>query len=92
MKSIAIGAIQIYQKVFSPVVGRACRFTPTCSVYTGEAIKKYGVGKGIVLGMRRIARCHPFSRGGFDPLDPERGGLTSAHHHEHSRIGRRAES
>ena len=45
-----------------------CRFEPTCSQYTYQAVEKYGVIKGLVLGLKRIIRCHPFSKGGFDPL------------------------
>jgi len=46
----------------------ACRFTPTCSQYTYQAVEKYGAMKGLYLGIRRIIRCHPWSKGGFDPL------------------------
>ncbi|MCG2685954.1 membrane protein insertion efficiency factor YidD [Candidatus Parcubacteria bacterium] len=47
---------------------RACRFTPTCSQYTYEAVEKYGVGKGLWLGLKRVLRCHPWSPGGYDPV------------------------
>lgn len=46
----------------------ACRFTPTCSEYTYEAVKKYGSAKGIITGLKRIVRCHPWSKGGYDPV------------------------
>nr|WP_267314034.1 membrane protein insertion efficiency factor YidD [Desulfosediminicola ganghwensis] len=57
-----------YQYLISPLLPPSCRFTPTCSAYTIEALKKYGAIRGTYLGIRRILRCHPFSRGGYDPL------------------------
>ncbi len=66
MKKIAIFLIRIYQLLLSPLFGRNCRFTPTCSVYTSEAIKKHGLLKGIFLGGKRLAKCHPFHPGGVD--------------------------
>lgn len=65
---ILIFFIRVYQRVISPHLGKNCRFYPTCSQYTIEAIRKYGPFKGFFLGMRRILRCHPFSKGGYDPL------------------------
>ena len=61
-------AIRGYQLVLSPVLGPACRFYPSCSEYTIQAIQQYGFGKGVYLGVRRLLRCHPFHPGGFDPL------------------------
>ena len=66
MKKIALFLIRIYQLLLSPLLGRNCRFYPTCSVYTSEAIKKYGFLKGIFLGGKRLAKCHPFHPGGVD--------------------------
>lgn len=63
-----IAAIRFYQKGLSPLKPPVCRFEPTCSAYTLEAVEKYGSLKGVWLGFRRILRCHPFSRGGFDPV------------------------
>ncbi len=68
MKKIALFLIRIYQLLLSPLFGRNCRFTPTCSVYTSEAIKKHGFLKGIYLGGKRLAKCHPFHPGGVDPV------------------------
>ena len=71
MKKIFIFIIKGYHKYISPILPRACRFEPTCSVYTAEAIEKFGVIRGILLGTWRILRCNPFSRGGYDPV-PEK--------------------
>jgi len=68
MKYILIFFIKIYQKAISPFYPLRCRFTPTCSEYTIQALKKYGVFKGLYLGIKRIARCRPSCKGGFDPL------------------------
>lgn len=59
-------AIRIYQVLLSPLIGRQCRFYPTCSNYTQEAIARYGLIKGIFLGARRLLKCHPFHSGGID--------------------------
>lgn len=68
MKSLALALIRFYKKFISPALPSACRFEPTCSVYTYQAIEKYGVMKGSWMGMKRIARCHPFHPGGYDPV------------------------
>tara|TARA_B100000900_G_scaffold63856_1_gene49314 strand:- start:168 stop:389 length:222 start_codon:yes stop_codon:yes gene_type:complete len=65
---IFIGPIKIYQILISPLLGPSCRFTPTCSQYTIEAIQKYGPLKGAWLGFRRILRCHPWGGCGHDPV------------------------
>jgi putative membrane protein insertion efficiency factor len=60
--------IRIYKYTLSPLLPNACRYTPTCSQYAEEAIHKYGIVKGIWLGTKRIARCHPWGGSGYDPL------------------------
>ena len=68
MKQIFLGMIRLYQMTWSQVMPPSCRFSPTCSEYTYEAIEKYGFFKGSWLGVRRLARCHPFNPGGYDPV------------------------
>ena len=68
MKRFALKLIRFYQLALSPVMLPSCRFTPTCSQYTYEAISEFGLVKGVWLGMRRLARCHPFHPGGYDPV------------------------
>ena len=68
MRRVCIFLIKIYQKTLSPFLGKSCRFTPSCSQYTIVAIKEYGVFKGIFMGIKRIIRCNPFSKGGYDPV------------------------
>ncbi|HEX6241106.1 MAG TPA: membrane protein insertion efficiency factor YidD [Polyangiales bacterium] len=59
--------IRLYQLALSPLFGRVCRFEPSCSRYTARCIELHGAGRGSWLGLRRIARCHPFHPGGYDP-------------------------
>ncbi|MGA2266641.1 MAG: membrane protein insertion efficiency factor YidD [Phycisphaerae bacterium] len=59
---------RLYQVTLSPLLGRHCRFAPTCSNYFIEAVERHGALAGGWLGLRRLLRCHPFSRGGFDPV------------------------
>lgn len=69
MKRILIFLIKIYRKYISPLKGRpTCIYTPTCSLYAMEALQKYGAIKGTYLAVRRVLRCHPFARGGYDPV------------------------
>lgn len=67
MKKILLFLISIYQKI-SGLTPAVCRFYPTCSEYTKQAIQKYGVLKGCWLGIKRICRCHPYNDGGYDPV------------------------
>jgi hypothetical protein len=68
VKLIAVYILRFYQLAISPFLPPSCRFTPTCSEYTIQAVTKYGFWKGTWLGVRRLARCHPFSAGGYDPV------------------------
>ncbi|MDH4067818.1 MAG: membrane protein insertion efficiency factor YidD [Dehalococcoidia bacterium] len=68
MTRLALGVIRLYQNTASRVLPHACRFQPTCSNYTLEAIKKYGFARGSWMGAKRIIRCNPFSEGGYDPV------------------------
>ena len=68
MKGLFITMIRFYQRYISPLTPPACRYTPTCSQYTLEAIQKYGAFKGTWLGIKRICRCHPWGGSGYDPV------------------------
>ena len=68
MKELALAFIRFYKRFISPILPPSCRFEPTCSVYTYQAIERYGVVKGGWLGLKRIARCHPLNPGGYDPV------------------------
>ena len=67
-RRILAGLIRLYQLVISPALPAACRFTPSCSHYAHEAITRHGALRGSWLAARRLARCHPFHPGGFDPV------------------------
>ena len=68
MKTLAIYLLRGYKLLISPMFPPSCRFTPTCSEYAAEALGKHGFIKGSALGIKRILRCHPFSPGGYDPV------------------------
>lgn len=68
IKKAILNIIRFYQYGISPLFGPNCRFNPTCSQYTYEAIVEHGIIKGIYLGIKRILRCNPFFRGGYDPV------------------------
>ena len=69
MKKSLIFLIKVYRKIISPLKGRpTCIYTPTCSQYAIEALEKYGFMEGSFLSIKRILRCHPFAKGGYDPV------------------------
>jgi uncharacterized protein len=65
---LIVGLIQFYRRYLSPMLPPMCRYSPSCSLYTVQAIEKYGVLRGVSMGILRVLRCHPFARGGFDPV------------------------
>jgi len=68
MQRAIVTMLRGYKQFVSPLLPSACRFYPTCSEYMMEAIERYGVPRGVWMGMRRIGRCHPFHAGGYDPV------------------------
>ena len=68
MKALAVGLIVFYQRAVSPYLPSGCRYTPTCSHYSADAIAGHGVMKGSWLTLRRLARCHPLGGKGYDPV------------------------
>ena len=68
MKQVALALIRGYQRYVSRVLPSSCRFHPSCSVFTYEAIERYGLLRGGWMGVKRIARCHPLNEGGYDPV------------------------
>jgi putative membrane protein insertion efficiency factor len=67
-KETGITLIKAYRRFVSPMLPPTCRFTPSCSLYTLQAVERYGLIRGSFMGARRVLRCHPFSKGGFDPV------------------------
>jgi len=68
MKKLLLACIAFYRRHISPLRPPCCRFIPTCSAYAYEAITKYGAAKGLWLAIRRLLKCHPFHKGGYDPV------------------------
>lgn len=67
-KETGITLIKAYRRFVSPMLPPSCRFTPSCSLYMLQAVERYGLIRGSLMGARRVLRCHPFSKGGFDPV------------------------
>lgn len=68
MKQVALFCLRLYKVVVSPFLPAACRYVPTCSEYTAEAVARHGLLRGAAMGLWRILRCNPFARGGYDPV------------------------
>ncbi len=68
MRRVLIGAVRAYRLLLSPWLGSSCRFEPTCSLYTLQALERHGALAGSYLGARRLLRCHPWCAGGLDPV------------------------
>ena len=69
IRKLFILPIILYQRLLSPILPSSCRFTPTCSEYTKQAIIKHGIIRGTYLGIKRISKCHPWGKSGYDPID-----------------------
>jgi putative membrane protein insertion efficiency factor len=78
-RGAVIGLLRLYKKLISPLLPPACRFQPTCSEYAIDAVEIYGVARGGFMAIRRLLRCHPFSKGGFDPVPPSSSTLEHPH-------------
>ena len=72
LRALVRGAIRVYQRAISPLFPPTCRFYPTCSAYALTSVERFGVLKGGWMAVRRIARCHPFNPGGYDPVPDAR--------------------
>ena len=73
IKRVLLAFLRAYQRVLSPLLGPRCRFLPSCSEYACECLERHGAGRGSWLALRRLARCHPFGKSGFDPVPPASG-------------------
>jgi putative membrane protein insertion efficiency factor len=71
-RAVAVAPIIFYQRAISPALPRRCKYEPTCSRYAVQAIKRYGILKGLILAAWRLLRCNPFSHGGFDPVESQK--------------------
>lgn len=70
MKHVIVGLLRAYRFLISPLYGQVCRYHPTCSAYALEAVQRHGALRGTWFAVRRIARCHPWALGGYDPVPP----------------------
>ena len=68
MQTVVLALLAAYKRWLSPLLPQACRYYPTCSDYMAQAVARYGVLRGLWLGLKRLVRCHPFASGGLDPV------------------------
>jgi putative membrane protein insertion efficiency factor len=86
-EAVLLKLLRAYRWAISPALPPACRYVPTCSEYATEAIERYGAWRGLAMAIWRLLRCHPFARGGFDPVALSRGPDTlECHHKRASRV------
>jgi uncharacterized protein len=79
-RALVTSPIVVYQRLISPALPRRCKYEPTCSRYAVQAIREFGVARGLVLGVWRLLRCNPFSYGGYDPVEAQ-SVFKRGHHH-----------
>ena len=72
MRRLVLAPIVAYQRVLSPALPRRCKYEPTCSAYAVQAVREYGILRGLVLAVWRVLRCNPWSHGGYDPVSEQR--------------------
>jgi len=82
--AVLLAPLRAYHRFVSPALPRRCKYEPTCSAYAEQAIRRHGVARGSLLALWRLARCNPFSDGGYDPVPPNR----HDHSHDHSPTAR----
>lgn len=82
MSTLIRALLRAYQLTLSPLLGPRCRFHPSCSHYMQEAVTLHGALRGVWLGLRRLARCHPLNPGGFDPVPPAKTAKACCHAHD----------
>ncbi len=68
LRRVALAPVLLYQRILSPMLPRRCKYEPTCSAYAVQAVREYGILRGLVLGAWRLLRCNPLSHGGYDPV------------------------
>jgi uncharacterized protein len=78
-RAVVLAPIIVYRRVLSPALPRRCKYEPTCSRYVVDAIREYGILRGLVLGVWRLLRCNPWSHGGYDPVEDQRVFRTGPH-------------